>query len=111
MKYSLWDTEIGSRLGRFDSEDEALAFVRMLMATYDRAKLGDLSLNWHDEHGNIGDEVTGDDLLRRAEEGARKQEPVKAGGGSYDAAGTSTSSGGGVGNLPMAASSRKRGDN
>jgi hypothetical protein len=107
MKYSLWDTEIGSRLGRFDSADEALAFVRTLMATYDRAKLRDLSLNWRDEHGNIGEEVTGEDLLCRAEEGAREREPVKA-GGSYDAAGTNASSRGGASNRPMAASPPKR---
>lgn len=109
MRYSLWDTEIGSRLGRFPSEAEALAFVRTLLATYPRQKLRNLSLNWRDEQGNVGGARTGDDLLDRAEEAAKQREPVKTGGGSHHATGTSGSSGTGSGNVPMAASPAERG--
>jgi hypothetical protein len=81
MQYSLWDTEIGSRLGRFRTKEDALAFVGTMLATYPRAKLRETSLNWRDEHGNCGEAITGEVLLARAERAAAKGEPITAGGG------------------------------
>jgi hypothetical protein len=106
MKFSLWDTEIGNRLGRFDTQEEALAFVRTMLATYPREKLRDLSLGWRDEE-DCGHEIAGDALLALAERDKKGQEPLKAGGGSYDNTyGHSRSSGDAVGTAPMAASKR-----
>ena len=107
MRYSLWDTSIGSRLGRYSSEEDALAFIRTMLATYPREKLRMLSLNWRDEHGTVGEARTGDDLLDRAEEGATKPASLMAGSSSSSTA-TSTSEAG-TRNSAMAASSAKRG--
>ncbi len=109
MIYSLWNTKIGHRHGRFETEEEALAYVRTLLSGYDRAKLADLSLNWRDEDGNVGEEITGEDLLRRAEEAAKKREPVKAGGDPYPRSSTNSSTGGGYNAWPIAASSKPGG--
>lgn len=84
MKYSVWDTEIGNRLGRFDTEGDALGFVRTMIATYGREKLGDLSLDWRNEHG-VCEEVVGDALLDRAEDAVAKPEPATVGDWSGDA--------------------------
>ena len=46
MTYHLWDTDIGRYFGRFDTEDEALGFVRTLLAQYGEAYAADLTLNW-----------------------------------------------------------------
>lgn len=79
MKYSVWDTEIGNRLGRFDTEGDALAFIRTMIAAYGREKLGDLSLDRLDEHG-VSEELVGDALLDRAEDAVAKPEPAQVGG-------------------------------
>lgn len=78
MRYSLWDTRIGSQLGRFDSEEDALAFVRTLIATQPREQLSSLSLNWRDADGNVGEARTGEDVLARAEEVAADRERADA---------------------------------
>lgn len=72
MIFSLWDTEIGSRLGQFATEEEALTFVRTMIATYPRETLRDLSLSWQDDAGG-GHEIVGDDLLACAD-----AEPAKS---------------------------------
>ncbi len=106
MRYSIWDVETTNRLGRFESEEEALAFVRTMLATYPREKLLDLSLSWRDENDEVVEPVTGEALLDRAEK-AVKQQPVTAGSRSYS--GSSLSSGAEHSVLPMAASSKRAG--
>jgi hypothetical protein len=109
MKVSLWDTEIGNRLGRFATEEEALGFVRTMLATYPREKLGDLSLSWRDDEDR-GHEVAGADLLDRAERAAKTREPVKAGGGSSSDDPSPHASGHATRTTPIAASPRRGGD-
>jgi len=106
-KYSLWDTKIGSRIDRFASEHEALAFVRTMIATYPREKLIDLSLNWRDDLDNVGQERTGEDLLSYAEGVSERRNPVGAGNSSYGA-GTSGTSDHGGSNQTVAASGIER---
>ena len=107
--YSLWDTKIGSRIDRFASEQEALLFVRTMIATYPREKLTDLSLTWRDDVGNVGEERAGTDLLADAEGVATHRVPVGIGDSAPESAsGSSSSSDFGPGRWPMGASSPNR---
>lgn len=89
--YSVWDVDIGSRLGTFSSQEEALTFVRAMAATYPREKLQGLSFNWEDPEGQFGREVVGDALLDFANSDVSDQEgkPIRRGrliaGGRRDA--------------------------
>ena len=79
--YSVWDVEIGSRLGTFASQEEALIFIRTMAATYPREKLHGLSFNWEDAEGRFGKEVVGNDLLDFAASDRSSQEPDRSRGG------------------------------
>lgn len=105
-RYSLWDTRIGSQLGRFDSEEDVLTFVRTLLATRPRESLNNLSSNWRDADGNVGEAITGEGLLDLAERGAERREPVSARPGEFvPSQGNTGHSGTG---MPMAAGGRMR---
>jgi hypothetical protein len=68
MHYRLWDTDIGHLFGRFETEQEALAFVATLVASYGRGYADDLSLNWEDASGAFGEPLSGAALLARVDE-------------------------------------------
>jgi hypothetical protein len=52
MLYHLWDTEVGKYLGRFHAEDEARAFVRILVSHDGRHYAECLALGREDDVGN-----------------------------------------------------------
>ena len=67
MHYDLWDVETGNYLGRYGSEEEALAVVRALVAHYGAAYADDLNLGAEDDAGNYGEPLSGAALLDRLE--------------------------------------------
>jgi hypothetical protein len=52
MRYDLWDVESGNSLGTYESEDEALAVVRTLIAHFGPRYADVLDLGSEDDHGN-----------------------------------------------------------
>lgn len=86
MTYKLWDTDIGRLFGAYDTEDEALALVRTLVATYGADYAGDLTLGHRRADGSIGEPLSGAALVARAEEVAARHEGVAGGSGELIAA-------------------------
>lgn len=67
MHDDLWDVETGNYLGRYASEEEALAVVRALVRRYGPAYAADLSLGAEDETGRFDQPISGGPLLARLE--------------------------------------------
>jgi hypothetical protein len=66
MHYDLWDVETGNYLGRYATEEEALAVVRALVEQYGDHYADDLNLGMEDDAGNVGEPLSGPALLARA---------------------------------------------
>lgn len=75
--YHLWNRRIGSRLGRFASAEEARAFVRGLGLSYPDHDIGELSLNWDDGSGNVGQARTGQAILDGADDANHDRPPAR----------------------------------
>ncbi len=80
MRYRLWDTDINSLLGIFDTEEEALRLVRTLVTRGGEAIAEDLSLGREDDNGARPKPISGAALIARAEEVAAEPEPINIGG-------------------------------
>ncbi len=80
MTYNLWDTEVGRLFGAYDTEEEALALVRTLVATYGAGYADDLTLGHRRADGSAGEPQSGAVLVARAEEVAARQEAVAGSG-------------------------------
>ena len=73
MKYDLWDVSARFFFDRFDSEDEALTFVRSLIKEYGEPYADDLEL----VIGEGGDHnLSGASLVARAKSAALRQDLV-----------------------------------
>jgi hypothetical protein len=66
MKYRLWDTDINRLFGTFETEGEALAFVRILIHDYGKAYADDLALGCERGDGSFTEPLVGAALLARA---------------------------------------------
>lgn len=82
MKYRLWDTDINRLFGTFDTEDEALAFVRALLESYGNAYANDLALGCERQDGSFTPPLTGAALVEHARRTPQEHEsesgPVEA---------------------------------
>lgn len=67
MRYDLWDVENGGYLGRYGTEEEASAVVRVLMREYGPAYADELNLGAEDGAGRFGEPLLGKALLPRIE--------------------------------------------
>lgn len=67
MRYDLWDVATGGYLGRYGTEEEALAVARVLVREYSPAYADDLNLGAEDEAGRFGEPLSGAALLSRIE--------------------------------------------
>jgi len=68
MKHTLLDTSINRLMGTYDSEAEALAYVRALLKVNDATFADDLALSAERSDGSFTKPVTGADLVARAED-------------------------------------------
>lgn len=66
MRYELWDLEAGRGIGRYATEAEATALVRLLIGRFGPAYANDLDLAAEDDEGNTVETLTGPALLNRA---------------------------------------------
>lgn len=66
--YDLLETETGNLLGRFTSEDEALAFVGALIEANGEDVIDTIVLGGRDDRGHVLPRDTGTTLARRARE-------------------------------------------
>jgi hypothetical protein len=66
MGYELWDTETRNLVDMLDSEDEALAAARDLIALNDAAYPAALALTYEDGRGRTTLLAQGADLARRS---------------------------------------------
>ena len=64
--FDLWDIESGNMIGTFESESEALAIVRDLVAANGTGYAEALDLGWIDSSGHSRSIATGSALLARA---------------------------------------------
>ena len=76
MKFSLWDVETNSYLGRFDDEREALALVRTLVDHYGPSYADRLDLGAITDDENPQDPISGAALLARVSEILPAARPV-----------------------------------
>lgn len=67
MRYDLWDVESGGDPGRYETEEEALAMVRVMVREYGPAYAGDLNSGTEDDAGHCGEPLSGAALLSRIE--------------------------------------------
>lgn len=67
MRYDLWDVGNGGYLGRYGTEEEALAVVRVLVREYGPAYAYDLNQGAEDDAGRFGEPLSGAALLARIE--------------------------------------------
>lgn len=74
MRYRLWDTDIGQLFGAFETEQEALSVVRILVANYGDDIIDDLGLAQELPDGSPGTPLNGRELVRRASEVAAGDE-------------------------------------
>jgi hypothetical protein len=65
-RYDLLDRDTGNLVGRFASEDEALAFVRALIETNGEDVAETIVLGGRDDHGHVLPVESGAALARRA---------------------------------------------
>jgi hypothetical protein len=65
MHYDLWDVETGNYLGRYATEEEALAVVRALIEQYGDGYADDLNLGAEDDAGSFSGPLSGSALLAR----------------------------------------------
>lgn len=82
MRYRLWDTDIGQMFGAFETEEEALSVVRILVSNYGDDIVDDLGLAQELPNGSPGTPLNGIDLVRRANEVSREDdagEPDRSG--------------------------------
>jgi hypothetical protein len=68
MKFSHWDVETNSYLGRFDDEREALVLVRTLVDDYGSSYADRLDLGAITDDGEPQDQISGAALLARVGE-------------------------------------------
>ncbi len=71
MFYELWDVVSGNMINTYDTEDEALAIVRDLVALNGPAYACALSLAFEDDKENTSLVAKGADLAQRAQHRAR----------------------------------------
>ncbi len=101
MKYRVWDTDINRLFGTFETEAEAMTFVRTLVGRYGAAYADDLAVGGERADGTYTAPLTGSALLARAEEVAAEQEPAESRRG--EVIGSRRPKGGVGGGLPMTA--------
>ena len=75
MKYRLWDTDINRLFGTFDTEAEALAYVRAVLESYGAAYADDLAMGCERPDGSFTAPLTGEELVERAWPVAQDPEP------------------------------------
>lgn len=68
MHYEVWDVDINRLFGTFDTEDDALAFVRTLVSRYGRDYAKDLALGCERDDSSVSEPLYGEDLLCRVDE-------------------------------------------
>jgi len=73
-RYRLWDTDIGQMFGAFETEEEALSVVRILVSNYGDDIVDDLGLAQELPDGSPGTPLNGIELVRRANEAASEKE-------------------------------------
>ncbi len=78
MTYRLWGTDVGRLFGAYETEEEALTLVRMLVGTYGAECAEDLSLSGDPATGIYADPLYGSALVARAEEVAVEKEHADA---------------------------------
>lgn len=67
MRYYLWDTDIAKLLGAFQTEEEALTLVRVLVARYGATYADEFALGIECGDRSPSTSLSGADLLSRAE--------------------------------------------
>jgi hypothetical protein len=67
MAYELWSTISGNQLAAFDTEAEALTFVRAAIETEGREYAAGLLLVYENSRGRTRTIAASDDLVQRAE--------------------------------------------
>lgn len=77
-RYDLLDNETGNLYGRFQSEDQALRFVRGLMDANGPDIVESMVLGGRDDDGHVIPAETGEALARRALAAAPDRLPVVA---------------------------------
>lgn len=77
MRYRVWDTDIGKLFGSYETEDEALAFVRLLAQSYGE-DVGDVAMTCELADGSPGEARSGAALAAYAEQVATEPEPAAA---------------------------------
>lgn len=68
MRYRLWDTDAGQLFGAFETEEEALSVVRILVSKYGDEIIDDLGLARELPDGSPGTPLNGRALVNRANE-------------------------------------------
>jgi hypothetical protein len=67
VRYDLWDVGNGGYLGRYGTEEEALAGVRVLVREYGPPYADDLNSDAEDDAGRFVEPLSGAALLSRIE--------------------------------------------
>ena len=67
LTYELWNTSSGNRVGKFESQDEALASVRRPMHQHGASMIESLALGYEDEDGEGEVIARGADLAALAQ--------------------------------------------
>ena len=70
MAYELWDRESANIVGEFDSEDDALTFVRCMVEAHGPTVVLPWALALEDDAGDTHSIAIGEELLSRAQEPA-----------------------------------------
>jgi len=68
MAYMVFDTSINRVMGVYETEDDALSYVRALLRVNDADFADDLAIAEELRDGRYGAPLTGADLVTRAEE-------------------------------------------
>ena len=79
MKYRVWDTDIGKLLTVYDTEDEALALVRMLISAYGVESADAITMSTEHDDRTFDDPLFGAALAARAEEALAGPAPDRRG--------------------------------
>lgn len=104
MTYRVWDTDLGKLFGVYDTEEEALALVRLLAESHGD-DVEDFTMSRERADGSFGPPESGAALVQYANEVAEKRDRVEDRKGELVASGPKASAGGSEysDSMPMAA--------
>ena len=78
MKYHLWDVEVGSFIGQYTDESEALATAKVLIDHYGPAIADELSIGRVRDDGEILPPLSGRELVARIDERLGRKDDRRA---------------------------------